>query len=45
MWSGDIVSFAHLLKKADFDANIYHLALTHIINSRAEPATNRIKDC
>ena len=39
----NIASFAHLLKKVDFDAIIDHLALTHIIKSKAEPATNRIK--
>ena len=39
----DIVSFAHLLKKVDFDAIVDHLALTHIIKSKAKPVTNRIK--
>ena len=39
----NIVSFAHLLKRVDFDAIIDHLALTHIIKSNAEPAKNRIK--
>ena len=33
----NIASFAHLLKRVD------HLALTHIIKSKAEPATTRIK--
>ena len=37
------VSFAHLLKKVDFDAIVDPLALTHIIESKAEPAINRIK--
>ena len=39
----NIASFAHLLKRVDFDAIIDHLALTHIIKSKAEPATTRIK--
>ena len=38
----NIVSFAQLLKKVDFDAILDHLALIHIIKSKAEPATNRI---
>ena len=36
-------SFSHLLKRVDFDAIVDHLALTHIIKSKAEPATTRIK--
>ena len=39
----NIVSFAHLLKKVDFDAIMDHLALTHIIKSKAEPDINRPK--
>ena len=39
----DIASFSHLLKRVDFDAIVDHLALTHIIKSKAEPATTRIK--
>ena len=39
----NIVSFAHLLKKVDFDAIVDHLALTHIIKSKAKPSTGRIK--
>ena len=39
----NIASFAHLLKMVDFDAIVDHLALTHIIKSKAEPATTRIK--
>ena len=35
--------FAHLLKRVDFDATVDHLDLTHIIKSKAEPATIRIK--
>ena len=36
-------SFSHLLKRVDFDAIVAHLALTHIIKSKAEPVTTRIK--
>ena len=39
----NIASFALLLKRVDFDAIVDHLALTHIIKSKAEPATTRIK--
>ena len=39
----NIASFSHLLKRVDFCAIVYHLALTHIIKSKAEPATSRIK--
>ena len=39
----NIASFAHLLKRVDFDAIVDHLALTHIIKSKAEPTTTRIK--
>ena len=39
----NIASFAHLLKRVDFDAIVDHLALTHIIKCKAEPATTRIK--
>ena len=39
----NIASFAHLLKRVDFDAIVDHLALTHIIKSKAELATARIK--
>ena len=38
-----IASFSHLLKRVDFDAIVDHLALTHIIKTKAEPATTRIK--
>ena len=38
-----IASFAHLLKSVDFDAIIDYLALTHIIKSKTELATTRIK--
>ena len=39
----NIISFAHLLKKVDFDAIEDHLALVHILKSKPEPATPRIK--
>ena len=39
----NIASFAHLLKRVDFDAIVDHLALTHIIKSKVEPVTTRIK--
>ena len=39
----NIVSFAHLLKKVDFDAIVDHLAIMHIMKSKAEPSTARIK--
>ena len=39
----NIASFSHLLKRVDFDARLDHLSLTHIIKSKAEPATIRIK--
>ena len=39
----NIVSFSHLLKRVDFDAMVDHLSFTHIIKSKTEPATIRIK--
>ena len=39
----NITSFAHLLKRIDFDAVLDHLAIAHIMKSKAEPATNRTK--
>ena len=39
----NIASFAHLLKKVDFDAIVDHLALVYILISKTEPATPRIK--
>ena len=35
--------FSHLLKRVNFNAVVDHLSLTHIIQSKAEPATVRIK--
>ena len=39
----NIATFSHLLKKVDFDAIVDHLTITHIMRSKAEPATTRIK--
>ena len=39
----NIMSFAHLLKEVDFDAIVDHLALVHILKSKTEHTTTRIK--
>ena len=39
----NIARFAHLLKRVDFDPVVDHLAITYIMKSKMEPATNRIK--
>ena len=39
----NIASFAHLLRKVDFDAVVHHLAIMHIMRSKVEPTTTRIK--
>ena len=39
----NIASFAHLLKRVDFNAVVDHLAIVHIMKSKAEPASNWIK--
>ena len=39
----NIASFAHLLKRVDFNTIVDHLAIAHIMKSKMEPATNRIK--
>ena len=39
----NIASFVHLLRKVDFDAVVDHLAIMHIMRSKVEPATARIK--
>ena len=39
----NVTTFLHLLKKVDFDVVVNHLAITHIMRSKAEPATTRIK--
>ena len=36
----NICSFTHLLKRADFDAIVDHLALTHIIKSKSRTNHN-----
>ena len=39
----NIATFSHLLKKVHFDTIVDHLAITHIMRGKAEPATTRIK--
>ena len=39
----NIASFMHQLKRVDFNAIVDHLALQHIIKTKAEPTTTRIK--
>ena len=39
----NITNFSHLLKRVDFSAIVDHLSLTHIIKSKPEPTTIRIK--
>ena len=39
----NIATFSLLLKRVDFDALEDHLAITHIMKSKMEPGTNRIK--
>ena len=39
----NIAHFSHLLKRVNFDANVDHFSPTHIIKSKAEPTTTRIK--
>ena len=41
----NIATFSHLLKRVDFDAVLHHLAIMHIMKSKMEPVTNRIKNC
>ena len=38
----NIATFSHLLKKVDFDAVVDHLAISHIMRSKAGPATTKI---
>ena len=40
----NIASFAHLVKRVDFDAIVDHLTLMHLIKSTAELTTTRIKN-
>ena len=39
----NIANFVHLLKRVDFDAVVDHLAIAHIMKSKAEPTSKRIK--
>ena len=39
----NITTFFHLLRKVNFDVVVDHLAITHIMRSKAEPATTGIK--
>ena len=39
----NIASFANSFKRVDFNAVVDHLVITHIMKSKMEPATNRIK--
>ena len=39
----NFTSFAHLLKRVDFDTVVDHLPIMNIMRSKMEPATNRIK--
>ena len=39
----NIASFSHLSPRVHFDAIVDHLSLTHIIKSKGEPSTIRIK--
>ena len=39
----NISRYVHLLKRVDFNVIVDHLALTHIIKSKAEPTSTRIK--
>ena len=39
----NIASFAHLLRKVDFNAVVDHLAIIHIMRSKVESATTRIE--
>ena len=39
----NIATFSHLLKRLDSDPVVDHLAIKHIMESKMEPATDRIK--
>ena len=39
----NITSFSHLLNRVDFDAIVDYSSLTHVIKSKMEPTTTRIK--
>ena len=40
----NITSFVHFLKKVHFDTVVNHLPITHIMKSKVEPVTTRIKE-
>ena len=40
---GLAINIMHLLKRVDFDAVVEYLAIMHIMRSKTEPATTRIK--
>ena len=40
----NIASFAHLLKKVDFDAIVDHLALVHILKVKQNLPRQELKD-
>ena len=39
----NIASFAHLLKKVDFDAIVDHLAITHVMKVKWNPPQSELK--
>ena len=39
----NIASFVHFLKRVDFKAKVYHLAVKHILKSKVELTTTIIK--
>ena len=41
----NIATFAHLLKKVDFDAIVDHLAITHIMRTKQNRLQPELKDC
>ena len=41
--SMNIATFLHLLQKVDFDTVVNHLAIKHIMRTKAEPATTMIE--
>ena len=40
----NITSFAHLLKRVDYDAVVDHLALAHIMRNKVEQQLQELKD-
>ena len=41
----NIASFSHLLKRVDFNAIVDHLAITHIMRSKADLPQTESKEC